>query len=239
MSLLEVALRGAMGTRALDVAFRAADAPLALVGPNGAGKTTALLMILGAARPGVGHVALDGQPLFDGARGVDVPIEDRHIGFVPQRYALFPHLDVLANVAYGIRAASRGERVARAREALRELDAAPLASRRPTELSGGEMQRVALARALAGCPRALLLDEPLAALDVSLRRDVRTFLASRLRSLEIPTVVVTHDRADAEALDGDVVVLEDGAISQRGRLADLAAHPATEFVHRFVTARDE
>jgi molybdate transport system ATP-binding protein len=235
VNVLDVALRGAVGARSLDLAFRAADAPLALVGPNGAGKTTALLMILGAARPAAGRVVLDGAPLFDDARGVDVPVEDRRIAFVPQRYALFPHLDVLDNVAYGVRAASRAARRVRAREALGELDAATLAPRRPAELSGGEMQRVALARALACGPRALLLDEPLAALDAGLRRDMRRFLAARLRALAIPTVVVTHDRADVEAFDGDVVVLEGGAVSQRGCLADLAARPATEFVRRLVT----
>jgi molybdate transport system ATP-binding protein len=232
---LDVVLRGVVGARSLELAFRTADAPLALVGPNGAGKTTALLMILGAARPAAGRVVLEGAPLFDDARGVDVPVEDRRIAFVPQRYALFPHLDVLDNVAYGVRASSRTARRARAREVLGELDAAPLAPRRPAELSGGEMQRVALARALACGPRALLLDEPLAALDASLRRDTRRFLAARLRALAIPTVVVTHDRADVEAFDGDVVVLEGGAVSQRGRLADLAARPATEFVRRLVT----
>jgi molybdate transport system ATP-binding protein len=102
MSVLEVAVRGALGARLFDVAFRAAEAPLVLVGPNGAGKTTALLMILGATRPTSGRVALDGAALFDGARGVDVPVEERRMAFVPQRYALFPHLDVLGNVAYGI-----------------------------------------------------------------------------------------------------------------------------------------
>jgi len=238
VSALEVELRGAIGARAIDVTLRAADAPLLLVGPNGAGKTSALLMILGALRAPAGRVVLDGGLLFDGARGVDVPIEERHIGFLPQRYALFPHLDVLGNVAYGVRAASRGERLRRALEALGELDAATLATRRATELSGGEMQRVALARALAGRPRALLLDEPLAALDVSLRRDVRRFLAARLRALAIPTIVVTHDRADVEAIGGDVVVLEEGATSQHGTLAALAARPATEFVRRFVAERD-
>ena len=161
------------------------------------------------------------------------------IGFLPQRYALFPHLDVLANVSYGIAAPSPDERRRLAREMLGELDAEALATRRPSELSGGETQRVALARALAARPRALLLDEPLAALDVSLRRDMRRFLAERLRAWSLPTVVVTHNRADAEALDGQVVVLEAGAVVQRGRLAALAAGPATPFVKRLLSGGDE
>jgi len=238
MSALEVALQGMAGTLSIDVSFRAAATPLLLVGPNGAGKTQTLMMILGAARPRRGRVTLDGAPLFDDERGLDLPVEQRRIGFVPQRYALFPHLDVLSNVGYGIAAPSRAERRRMARALLRELDAESLAERRPAELSGGETQRVALARALASRPRALLLDEPLAALDVSLRRDMRRFLAERLRAWALPTVVVTHDRADAEALDGEVVVLEAGAVVQRGRLAELAAQPATAFVKQLVSDPD-
>ena len=239
MSLLEVALQGMAGTLPIDVAFRAGAAPLVLLGPNGAGKTQTLMMILGATRPRGGRVTLDGTPLFDAERGLDLPVEQRRIGFLPQRYALFPHLDVLANVGYGIAAPSREERLRLAREMLRELDAEALALRHPAELSGGETQRVALARALAARPRALLLDEPLAALDISLRRDMRRFLAERLRTWSLPTVVVTHDRADAEALDGDVVVIEAGAVVQRGRLPELAAHPATAFVERLVWGAEQ
>jgi len=231
---LEVAIDGRVGALAIDVAFTVGAVPLVMVGPNGSGKTSVLMMILGALRPRAGRVALGGEALFDGARGVDVPVQQRRIGYVPQRYALFPHLSVRGNVAYGIEAATRAERLARAEQALRDLDAGALAARRPAQLSGGEMQRVALARALARHPGALLLDEPMAALDVSIRRDVRRFLAERLRAWAIPTVVVTHDRADAEALDGDVVVVEAGAVVQRGRLPDLVAAPRTEFVRDLV-----
>jgi molybdate transport system ATP-binding protein len=234
---LDVDVHGAAGPMPIDVAFRAGAAPLLLVGPNGAGKTSALMMILGALAPRRGRVTLDGEALYDPARGIDVPVERRRIGFVPQRYALFPHLDVLGNVAYGIRAPSRAERLGRAQAALAELDASALAGRRPAQLSGGEAQRVALARALAGRPRALVMDEPLAALDVSIRDDVRRFLADRLRALAIPTVLVTHDVDDAAVLDGEIVVMEAGTIAQTGRLADLTAHPRTEFVKRFVGGR--
>jgi len=239
MSALEVSLQGTAGALTIEIALRAEATPLVLAGPNGAGKTQALMMILGATRPSGGRITLDGQPLFDAEGGVDLPVEQRRIGFVPQRYALFPHLDVLSNVGYGIASPSRDERRRLAREMLRDLDAGALATRRPAELSGGETQRVALARALASRPRALLLDEPFAALDVSLRRDMRRFLAERLRAWSLPTVVVTHDRADAEALDGEVVVLEGGAVVQRGRLATLAAQPATAFVSRFVSGTDQ
>ena len=237
MSMLDVDVRGTAGALSIDVAFRAGAAPLLLVGPNGAGKTSVLMLILGALAPDRGRVSLDGAALYDRDARIDVPLERRRIGFVPQRYALFPHLDVLGNVAYGVSAPSRAERDHLARAALAELDVAALAARRPAQLSGGEMQRVALARALAGRPRALLMDEPLAALDVSVRRDVRRFLADRLRALAMPTVLVTHDVADAEALDGDIVVIEAGAVVQRGRLADLAARPQTDFVRQFVAGR--
>jgi molybdate transport system ATP-binding protein len=231
---LEVEVQGTVGALAIDVAFRAGELPLVIVGPNGAGKTSALMMILGGSAPRRGRVTLDGERLFDHERNLDVSPDLRRIGFLPQRYALFPHLDVVGNVAYGIVAPSRAERRRLAVEALRELDASALATRRPAELSGGEAQRVALARVLASRPRALLLDEPLAALDVTVRRDVRRFLAERLRAWRMPTVVVTHDVADAEALDGDMVVIEHGVVAQRGRLSELSAAPRTEFVKQFV-----
>ena len=235
---LQVAVQGTIGDRAIDLTLRAsARGPTVIVGPNGAGKTSALMMVLGAIKPERGRVILDDQLLFDHQRGVDVPVEQRRIAFVPQRYALFPHLDVLGNVAYGIAAPTRGQRLEQARAALRDLGAETLAARRPDQLSGGEAQRVALARALARGPRALLLDEPLAALDASLRREVRRFLAAHLQSLAIPTVIVTHDRADAEAFAGEVVVIERGATVQRGPLSELAAHPQTEFVRQFMGGR--
>jgi molybdate transport system ATP-binding protein len=234
MSTLHVDVSGTVGALSLRVAFRAAETPLVIVGPNGAGKTTLLMMILGALRPARGRIALDDVALFDSASETNVPVESRHIGFLPQRYALFPHLDAAANVAYGITAASGAERRRLAIEALAHLDVAGLAPRRPPELSGGEAQRVALARALASRPQALVLDEPFAALDASVRRDVRRFLVERLRAWHLPTVVVTHDRADAEAFEGELVVIERGTVVQTGRLATLAANPATEFVARFV-----
>jgi molybdate transport system ATP-binding protein len=234
VSVFKVDVSGAVGTLPISAAFRTGEAPLVIVGPNGAGKTSLLMMILGAIRPTRGHIALDDVVLFDAASGVDVPVECRQVGFLPQRYALFPHLDAAANVAYGIRGVPRAERRRLAVEALGALDVANLAGRRPAELSGGEAQRVALARALASGPRALVLDEPFAALDASVRRDVRRFLADRLRAWRLPTVVVTHDRADAEAFDGELVVIERGIVVQAGRLTALAANPASEFVARFV-----
>jgi molybdate transport system ATP-binding protein len=231
---LDVELAGRLGGVTLSLSLHAAGEPIVVAGPNGAGKTTLLMSILGAFKPARGFVALDGVPLFDSDRGLDVPVERRQIGYLPQRYALFPHLDVLANVAYGVSARNRVERRRRAEQALEELGVGHLGTRRPRELSGGETQRVALARALAGEPRALLLDEPMAALDASVRRDVRRFLAERLRALAIPTVIVTHDRADAEAFGGEVLMIERGGVVQRGSLSALAASPGTDFIRQFV-----
>jgi molybdate transport system ATP-binding protein len=231
---LEVEVQGPIGPLSIALAIRAGASPTVVVGPNGAGKTSALMMILGVIRPHRGRVVLDGVSLFDGERRIDLPIEGRRIGFLPQRPALFPHLDVLGNVAYGLWELPKGERTRRAMAVLAGLGVGALAARRPSDLSGGEAQRVALARALAPQPRALLLDEPLAALDAGVRRDARRLLADTLRTLAIPAVIVTHDRGDAEAFGGEMVVLEGGAMVQRGPLADLAARPATAFVRQFV-----
>ncbi|HSS40513.1 MAG TPA: ATP-binding cassette domain-containing protein [Polyangia bacterium] len=236
MNALDVDIQGTVGALAVRATFCAAERPIVVMGPNGAGKTSLLLFIAGGLRPLGGRVALGDAPLFDAAAGVERPVEQRRIGFVPQRYALFPHLDVLGNVAFGI-PGPRAERLRRAREALNELEVGALGGRRPDQLSGGEMQRVALARALAARPGALLLDEPLAALDATVRRETRRFLADRLRAWSLPTVVVTHDPADAEALCGEILVLETGTVVQRGTLDELASAPATAFVAQLLGSR--
>jgi len=232
---LAVELTGQVGALKLALALeaRGGDGSVVIVGPNGSGKTSVLMSIVGALRPRSGRVVLGEQTLFDAERGIDVPVEARGIGFLPQRYSLFPHLDVLGNVAFGVDAAAWSAREQRARALLQDLGVEALAHRRIGGLSGGEAQRVALARALAADPRALLLDEPLASLDAAVRREVRAFLAAQLRTLGIPTVIVTHDRADAEAFAGHVLVLEQGRVVQQGSLAALAAAPATPFTRQF------
>ncbi len=236
-NVLDVDLHGRVGQLTIDVTLRTGGRPTVLVGPNGAGKTSTLKMILGALPLERGHVTLGPSRLSDPAQGIELPVERRQIAYVPQRQALFPHLDVLANVAYGIPARDRAERVRLARAALAELGLSGLAARAPGKLSGGEAQRVSLARALASCPRALLLDEPLAALDATLRPAVRRFLSEAVTSRAIPTIIVTHDRADAEAFSGDVLVLEHGTVIQRGTLATLASHPQSAFVSQFLDGR--
>jgi molybdate transport system ATP-binding protein len=235
--VLTIDVRGRIGALPLAIRLDTGTAPLAIVGPNGAGKTSALLLALGVLRPESGRISLGDQVLF--ADGVDVPAEDRRIGYLPQDYALFPHLTVARNIefALGCRGTlGRAERRERARALLGDLEIVALADRAPATLSGGERQRVALARALAIEPRALLLDEPLAALDVGARRAVRGFLAATLARLGLPAIVVTHDAADAVALGDRIAVLEAGRIVQTGTLADLRAAPASPFVAAFAGA---
>ncbi|HJL03588.1 MAG TPA: ATP-binding cassette domain-containing protein [Polyangiaceae bacterium LLY-WYZ-15_(1-7)] len=229
------AIRAELGAFMLDVELEGDARPLALVGPNGSGKTTLLRALAGAVRPRAGTIRVGDALLFDEERGVDVPMERRRVGYVPQGYGLFPHLDALGNVAFGLRLGRR-ERERRARAMLEELGCGGLARRPVGRLSGGERQRVALARALVLEPGLLLLDEPLAALDAIHRRAVRRLLAERLRAYGRPAILTTHDARDIAALGARVAVLEGGRVVQEGELEALRAAPANEFVAELVGA---
>ena len=211
-----------------------AGRPLALVGPNGAGKTTVLHALAGHLGVESGGIRLGDRQL------VGLPPQARRVGVVFQDFLLFPHLTVADNVAYGIR--MRGIRRTAARAAtlpwLERFNLVELAARYPHELSGGQAQRVALARALAAEPESLLLDEPMAALDVEVRDEVRAELAGYLRDFAGPTVIVTHSAADVTALATDVVVLEHGVVTQHGNWAALRKNPATPYVARLVRERE-
>ena len=224
MGLLAVELDVPLRSFQLGLSLAVGAETVAIVGPSGAGKSTVLRAIAGLLRPRAGRIALDGDAWFDSARGVDVPTEERSVGMVFQHYALFPHLTVRRNVEFG--------GVERAGMLLERFGIAHLADARPRQLSGGERQRVALARALARDPRVLLLDEPLSALDPHTRDGVRQELAGHLGELALPTLLVTHDVADAIALADRVGVLREGRIVQLGTPAELAADPADEFVAR-------
>jgi len=202
---------------------------VALVGPSGAGKTSALRVVAGLAQPQRGRVAIDGEAWLDTARRLSLPPDRRRVGLVFQDYALFPHLSVRANVAFG----ARGRDVDALLERFR---IGHLAGEHPGELSGGERQRVALARALARDPAVLLLDEPLAALDAHTKAEVRHELAELLRELALPTLLVTHDYEDAAALADQVGVLVEGKLRQLGTPAELVARPRDAFVASFTGA---
>lgn len=230
---LEVAVRLRHGALALDVGCEVRDDEVvALLGPNGAGKTTLLRAIAGLQAIEDGRVTLDGEVLEDSASGRYVPTERRSIGFVFQDYLLFPHLSVLDNVAFGMRArgASRAASAASARDWLERLGLTRYAGARPASLSGGERQRVALARALAPNPRVLLLDEPLAALDATTRVDVRHDLKKHLGSFAGYRVVVTHDAVEAMTLADRLVVIEDGRLVQTGAPSEVAERPRSRYV---------
>jgi molybdate transport system ATP-binding protein len=218
----------------LDVALEVTGgACLAVAGPSGAGKTTLLRAIAGLLRPHSGVISCGEDTWLDTARGHFTAAQDRRCGLVFQDYALFPHLTAWRNVAYGLRGTRRRER---ALAALDRFGAAHVADTRPRELSGGERQRVALARALAPGPRALLLDEPLAALDARTRADATRELAAVLRAAEVPAVVVTHDFTEASVLADEITVVDAGRVIQRGSAATLAGAPASAFVAGFTGA---
>lgn len=194
----------------LDVRLELTSGITAIMGPSGAGKSTLLSAIAGLLEPDAGRIMLEGRLFFDQQEAVFVPPHERRVALVLQSLALFPHLRVWENVAYGLPSDRPGERRDRAQIWLDRAKVGSLAQRRPETLSGGEAQRVALARALASEPRALLLDEPFSALDATLRRELGDTLAELVRELDIPVLLVTHDRADAERLGQRIIELEAG-----------------------------
>ena len=187
-----------------------------VLGPSGAGKTTLLQLVAGLVRPDGGHIVLDGRILCD--EHTFVPPYRRNVGMVFQEYALFPHLTVAQNVGYGLRARriAPEEREQRVDRMLERLEIRGLARERVDELSGGQRQRVALARALVIEPDALLLDEPLSALDPDTRGRLRVELAATLRDIRLPTLFVTHDDADRAAFGERVLLLEHGRLAREG-----------------------
>jgi molybdate transport system ATP-binding protein len=214
----------------LDVELTvAAGETVAVLGPNGAGKTT-LLRALAGLDEVHGRVSLDDEVFEDTERNIHVPTERRHVGLVFQDHVLFPHLTVLENVAFGLKAQHRPHALERARKWLADAGLAERADALPSALSGGQGQRVALVRALATEPRLLLLDEPLSALDVSVRAEVRRELAKQLKSFAGVRLLVTHDPLEAITLAGYLVILEQGRIVQAGKPEEVTAKPRSRFV---------
>ena len=228
MDTLELDIRLPLRSFRLELALALGRETFALVGPSGAGKTTVLRAVAGLARPEAGRVVLDGEVLFDSTLRIDLPPEARRVGFGFQDYALFPHMTVAQNVAYGARD--------RAAELLERFRISHLAGARPGELSGGERQRVGLARALARDPGVLLLDEPLSALDPHTRAALRLELKEILDELALPVLLVTHDFHDAAVLAERVAAIADGRIRQVGTPSELVAAPVDAFVASFTGA---
>ncbi len=223
----------------LRIAFTVrAGETLVIIGPSGSGKTSILSQIAGLFDPDEGRIAVGDRVLFDSARRLSIPPERRHLGYVLQDYALFPHMTVLRNIEYGMeaRGMSRDEIARRATDAMRMLSITHLAGVRPDRISGGEQQRVALARAIAAGGQALLLDEPLAALDTQIRQNARGDLRRVIRSIGLPAVFVTHDYVDALAFGDQICVLDRGAVVQMGPQEDLLLRPKSRFVADFMGA---
>jgi sulfate/thiosulfate transport system ATP-binding protein len=218
-----------------DVDLKVANGELlALLGPSGSGKTTLLRIIAGLDWPDAGEVSFDGENAL--ARGAS----ERHVGFVFQHYALFRHMTVFENVAFGLRVQPRAVRKdeaairARVKELLDLVQLDWLSNRYPSQLSGGQRQRIALARALAIEPRILLLDEPFGALDAKVRKELRQWLRSLHSEIHVTSIFVTHDQEEALEVANRVVVMDKGRIEQIGTPGEVYDNPATAFVHGFI-----
>lgn len=233
MSTLRLQARLAERDAVFDLELPSGDV-LAVLGPNGAGKSTLLSLIAGLVAPDEARIVLGDRVLTDTATGTFVPAYQRGVAMLAQQPMLFPHLSVAANVAYGPRC--RGHRRADAREIarrwLRAVDAESLAQRRPSELSGGQAQRIAIARALATEPGILLLDEPMAALDVAVAPSVRRLLRDILHADRRTAVIVTHDLLDALAIATTVIVVDGGRIVERGTVREVLTSPRSDFAAR-------
>ena len=209
---------------------------LTLLGPSGCGKTTTLRAVAGLEPPTSGRIRIGGRPVFDGAARLNVPAEGRGLSMVFQSYAIWPHMTVFENVAYGLRVRRKSETEIKARvgEALDLVQMGRFADRPASALSGGQQQRVALARACAFSPSVLLFDEPLSNLDAKLRGDMRIELRELQHRLGVTALYVTHDLEEALAMSDAIVVMRAGVIEQAGTPAEIYNFPRTEFVADFV-----
>ena len=220
--------------RAVDsVSFSAAEGAItALLGPSGSGKSTVLRMIAGLEEPDSGRIFVSGEELTDAS------VQERRLGFVFQHYALFRHMTVRRNVAFGlaVRREDKGSQRERVDELLELVGLAPFGDRYPDQLSGGQRQRVALARALAPRPKVLLLDEPFGALDARVRQELRRWLDELHRELGVTSLFVTHDQEEALELANEVIVMNHGRVEQAGTPDEVYNQPAAPFVAAFVGA---
>ncbi|MBI1778384.1 MAG: ABC transporter ATP-binding protein [Proteobacteria bacterium] len=207
-----------------------------LLGPSGCGKTTTLRAVAGLESPRGGRIVIDGAPVYDAANGRNVPPEKRGLSMVFQSYAIWPHMTVFDNVAFGFRVRGIGRAEARpaVERALSLVDLAGFSDRPATKLSGGQQQRVALARAIAYDSKIILLDEPLSNLDAQLRIAMRAELSDLRRRLGFTAIYVTHDQEEAFALSDRIIVMRDGRIEQQGTPGDIYATPKTRFVASFL-----
>lgn len=210
-----------------------------LLGSSGCGKTTLLRMLAGFETPDGGEILFDDTPVFSKGKGINVPPEKRNLSFVFQDFALWPHMTVFENVAFGLRARKQKENIKeRVQEALDAVKLSDLAGRYPHELSGGQQQRVAFARAIIIKPQCILFDEPLSALDAQLRESMRLEIKQMTSKLNMTSVFVTHDQSEAMSMSDYIVVMNGGKIEQYGTPQEIYERPATKFVAEFVGKAD-
>ena len=222
--MLEVTVKARLGDFVLDAAFEGADKGLTvLFGPSGAGKSSVLAAVAGALKPHAGRIVLNGEPLFDSAKGVELPMERRRIGWVFQDSRLFPHLSVEGNLRFGLNRAPPGP--IRLEDVVEVLGVGRLLDRRPRDLSGGERQRVGLGRALLSQPRLLLMDEPLASLDAARRAEILPFFERIKSGFGVPILYVTHSLAEAVRLGDRMAVMRQGKVTAQGPLAEIVSRP--------------
>jgi molybdate transport system permease protein len=235
---LEVQIEKKLAEFTLDVAFRATETPLSILGASGAGKSMLLRCIAGLEKPSRGRVALNDRVLFDSAQRVAIPARERRIGMLFQHYALFPHRTVAQNIAFGLQDLPREEQSARTASLASGTHLAGLEQRYPRELSGGEQQRTALARALAIQPEALLLDEPLSALDTHLRSQVEAQLQETFATFHRPTLLVTHNMEEAYRLGEQLLVLARGRVAAFGAKQEIFRRPPSSEVARITGCKN-
>jgi molybdate transport system permease protein len=235
---LEVRIEKKLADFTLDVAFHASQTPLSILGASGAGKTMLLRCIAGIENPGRGRIVLNDRVLFDSEKRTAVPARDRRVGMLFQNYALFPHRTVAENLTFGIEGDDRPSRERKVASLVERMHLSGLEARYPREISGGEQQRVALARALAIEPEALLLDEPLAALDTHLRSQVERQLQDTFAEFRRPTLLVTHNIEEAYRLGEELLVLARGKVVAFGPKEEIFQQPPSAEVARLTGCKN-
>lgn len=231
---LSVDIEKKVGAFHLRCAFEAENETMALLGASGCGKSMTLRCIAGILRPDRGKIMLNGRTLFDSEKHIDLPSQERRVGYLFQQYALFPHMTVEKNILAGTREGTRTERRDAVQKIMRTLGLKELAKRLPGQLSGGQQQRAALARILVGKPELLLLDEPFSALDAKIRQQMREELKKIQSDLGITVVFVTHDQEEAMSLSHRIVVMNKGKFEQIGTPTEIYDKPATRHVASFI-----
>lgn len=235
---LEIQIEKKLRDFTLDVCCSAAEQPLAILGPSGAGKTMLLRCIAGLEKPDRGQIRLNDRSLFHFEKHEQIPPRKRHLGLLFQHYALLPHRTIAQNIGFGLHELSETDRTARVAALVKRVHLEGMERRYPGELSGGEQQRAALARALATEPDALLLDEPLSALDTHLRSQVEILLQETFAAYQRPAILVTHNMEEAYRLCGRLVVLSRGKVAASGDKETIFRHPPTLEVARLTGCKN-